>query len=324
MKRQIIRALALAFVLAVLLGALSGCADQERTDAEIVCTIYPIYDWTVEILGEHAERYKVLCLSDGGEDPHNYQPTVTEIAAVKDSRLFLSSGGITDAWVAEIAKPTGAWLTLIDEVELCTEDHSDHAHGDGHGHGETGHYHDDVDEHFWLSLENARRAVIAITEELCEIYAEDTAAVSDFRSNAAAYVERLVDLDTRYAEAVQAAERDTVLVADRFPYLYLFERYGIRYHAAFPGCSAETEASFATVASLIERVKELKLSVVLITETGKPDLAETVVAASGQGDVSILVLHSCQSVTEEERAGGMTYLSIMEENLAVVKAALAA
>ena len=316
--RLLRRGTALLLLCLVLLPLLCGCALTGKEHSEIVCTVYPLYDWTLAVLGDYAERYPVLLLSDNGNDPHNYQPTVREIAAVKDAALFLSVGGVSDAWAEEIAKPTGKWLTLLDAVELCGMDHEhhDHEHGDGHTH-------DEIDEHFWLSLGNAKRAVLAITEALSEVYADDAEAVAAFRKNAEAYTERLDTLDGRYRAAVAEAARDTVLVADRFPYLYLFSDYGIRSHAAFPGCSAETEASFATVVSLAKTLEELRLTTVLITETGTRDLADTVIAAAGRSDVSVLVLHSCQSVSLKERESGISYLSIMEENLAVLSAALA-
>lgn len=315
--RRTVSLVAALLALVLFVGVLSACGTQVETPA-IVCTVYPIYDWTLAVLGDYAKTYPVMLLSDNGDDPHNYQPTVREIAAARDAELFLSVGGISDAWAEEIAKPTGKWLTLIDAVELCGMDHAhhDHEHGDGHSH-------DEIDEHFWLSLGNAKKAVAAIAEALSEVYADDAEAVSAFTENAARYVEALDALDARYRSAVLAAERDTVLVADRFPFLYLFEDYGIHYHAAFPGCSAETEASFATVVSLARAVEELALSVVLVSETGTRELADTVIAASGREGVSVLVLHSCQSVSRDEREKGVTYLTIMEENLAVLSAALA-
>ena len=317
-------AVALLLLVFLLLPAFSGCAALSSWDTpDVVCTVYPIYDWTLAILGDYAEDYSVLLLSDNGNDPHNYQPTVREIAAIRDAAVFLSLGGVSDAWADEVAEPSGRWLAMIDAVELCESAH-EHSHGndDGHGHGHA-ETHSDVDEHFWLSLRNAERAVLAIAELLIEVYGEETDAAAAFRLNAERYVEALRELDARYVEALASKERDTVLVADRFPYLYLMNDYGIRYHAAFPGCSAETEASFATVASLSDALKNEGMPAVIITETGKRDLADTVIAASGRTDVAVLVLHSCQSVTKRDRDGGANYLSIMEENLAVLTAALA-
>lgn len=293
-----------------------GCGGGETDGAEIVCTVFPIYDWTREILGDRAEVYGLRLLSENGNDPHNYQPTVRDIVAATDATVLFAVGGISDVWVEEIAGREGKTLYLIDEVDLCEAEH-DHEEGAAHDHE---HGHSEIDEHFWLSLGNAKKAVAAIARALSEVYPADA---DTFARNAAAYSEKLDALDARYRSAVDSAARDTVIVADRYPFLYLFSDYGIHAHAAFPGCSAETEASFATVVSLAEAVRSGDVRVLLITETGTPDLARTVLAAAGRQDGEILTLHSCQSVTSAERAAGTDYLSVMEANLAVLTRALA-
>jgi len=306
-------------MLLLLLPLFTACAPHPRQSPAIVCTIYPIYDWVLQILGETADVYPVKLLSDNGNDPHNYQPTVGDLSFVADAALFLYVGGVSDDWAKEIAKPQGRVLALIDAVEICTAEHDHGAHGEHDGHD-----HSEIDEHFWLSLRNAQKAVAAITETLCAVYAADSASCATFRRNAAAYTDMLASLDKRYRDVVAAAPRDGILVADRFPFAYLTMEYGLYHHAAFPGCSAETEASVATVLSLIDAVKRDQVRVILITETGTAELANTVIASSGKDGIEVLVLHSCQSVSKRERENGTTYLSIMEENLAVLIRALAA
>lgn len=87
-----------------------------------------------------------------------------------------------------------------------------------------------------------------------------------YAENAAAYIGKLTDLDGQYQAAVDAASTHTLLFADRFPFRYLADDYGLTYYAAFSGCSAETEASFETVAFLAGKVDELSLPCVLTIE----------------------------------------------------------
>ena len=95
------------------------------------------------------------------------------------------------------------------------------------------------------------------------------------------------------------------------------------YYAAFSGCSAETEASFETVAFLAEKVDALSLPCVLTTETATHNIARTVVDNTTAKNQQILVLNSMQSVTADDVAAGASYLSIMEQNLEALKTALA-
>jgi zinc transport system substrate-binding protein len=215
-----------------------------------------------------------------------------------------------------------------DHDEDHDEDH-DHDHDEDHDHeddhdGEHDHDHDhehedEYDEHVWLSLRNARKLTAAIAEALAGI---DAANADAIRENAAAYDSKLQELDAKYTEAVENAAQKTVLFGDRFPFRYMTDDYGLTYYAAFTGCSAESEASFETIAFLAGKADELNLPAVLTIEGGNHKIADTVISASAKADRKVLTMNSMQSVTAEDVKNGMTYLSIMEENLNVLKEAL--
>ncbi len=187
----------------------------------------------------------------------------------------------------------------------CTED------------GEEAHSHDD--EHIWLSLRNAQVLVTAIADELSAMNPD---SADSYAVKLADYLAALVDLDDQYTTAVANATGDTILVADRFPLLYLVNDYGISYYAAFNGCSAETEASFETIVFLANKVDELGLATILTIENVQHQIAQTVSAATQAGGQQILVLDSMQSTTAADIAEGATYLNTMTENLAILTEAL--
>ena len=120
----------------------------------------------------------------------------------------------------------------------------------------------------------------------------------------------------------ESAAIKTVLFADRFPFRYLTDDYGLTYFAAFSGCSAESEASFETIAFLANKVSELNLPAVLTIESGNRKIADTVLSTANAADRKVLTLNSMQSVTAEDVENGITYLSMMEENLNALKEAL--
>ena len=98
--------------------------------------------------------------------------------------------------------------------------------------------------------------------------------------------------------------------------------YGLRYYAAFAGCSAETEASFETVSFLAKKVDELGLPCVLTIEGAQHRIAETIVQNTAGKNQRVLTMDSMQSTTSKDVANGATYLSVMEKNLSVLKEAL--
>jgi zinc transport system substrate-binding protein len=177
----------------------------------------------------------------------------------------------------------------------------------------------EADEHVWLSLKNAEILTGAVTDALC---ACDEANAQTYRQNLEAYQKKLEELDEAYAAVTKASSRNTVVFADRFPFRYLLDDYGIQYYAAFAGCSAETEASFDTVAFLAQQVNTLDLDVILQIERSAGKIADTVLHTAGKADVKVLTMDSMQAVTAKEVEEGSTYLSIMEKNLEVLREAL--
>ena len=177
----------------------------------------------------------------------------------------------------------------------------------------------EYDEHVWLSLKNAQTLVGAISDALQKLDPENK---DTYAANSQAYVKKLSALDGDYQAAVDGAAYKTVLFGDRFPFRYLVDDYGLNYYAAFAGCSAESEASFETVSFLAQKVDQLKLPCVLTIEGKQHQIAETIVQNTAEKNQKILTMDSMQSTTSRDVAAGVTYLSVMEKNLTVLKEAL--
>ncbi len=189
-----------------------------------------------------------------------------------------------------------------------------HEHEHEHEEGEI-----EYDEHVWLSLRNASTLVQSISDSLQKI---DVKNAESYKKNADQYVEKLTKLDEEYKAATSEATTKTLLFGDRFPFRYLVNDYGLDYYAAFVGCSAETEASFETISFLTEKVDELSLKAVMTIESSDHRIAETIVQNTKSKDQAILTMDSMQSTTSEDVESGTTYLSVMENNLSVLKEAL--
>lgn len=313
---------------------LTGCAAGDRSQGSeerklrITATIFPIYDWVMNILGENASDADVVMLLNSGTDLHSYQPTADDIMKISTSDVFIYIGGESDEWV-EDALSTAAnknmiVLNLLDIlgddakeeelVEGMQETEHDHEHEEEHEQ-EEGEY----DEHIWLSLRNAEVLVNSISKVL---QSADQEHAADYEKNTAAYVDQLNELDQKYKDAVSASSYDTLLFGDRFPFRYLTTDYGLSYYAAFAGCSAETEASFETVVFLAKKMDELDLHAIIALESSDQKLAETIIRNTESKDQKVLVMDSMQSATLKDAANGITYLSIMEKNLEILRQAL--
>ena len=333
----------LFLALTVAVSLLAGCGkknaaesgESESDKLRVVATIFPGYDWVRQIMGDRAAAADLTMLLDNGVDLHSYQPTTDDIIKVFDCDLFIYVGGESDGW-AENALKTAANkdIKVVSLLEVLGErvkteeivegmQDADHAHAHDHEHDhehEHGHDHEEeADEHVWLSLKNAAVLVGAISDALQELDPDNKGI---YAANAAAYIEKLSALDSAYQSAVDGAAHKAVLFGDRFPFRYLADDYGLRYYAAFAGCSAESEASFETVSFLAKKVDELELPCVLTIEGKNHKIAETIVQSTAMKNQKVLTMDSMQSMTSEDAANGTTYLSVMEQNLSVLREAL--
>ena len=318
MRKTISVLLAAAILFAIAAGCGAPVTDAE-TPIRIVTTIFPLYDWVRVILGDSAPNTELVLLQDSGVDLHSYQPTVDDIVAIAACDLFIYVGGESDSWVADaLAESTNPDTRVINLLDALGDLAKEEALIEGME-AEEEPEEVEYDEHIWLSLRNARALCGLIADTLAAIDPENSAA---YTANAAAYDAALETQDKAYEEAAASAAVHTVLFADRFPFRYLADDYGLSCYAAFAGCSAETEASFETVVFLADKLDELGLSAILQTESADGSIARTIRENTRTKDQKILTMDSLQSFTAADADNGASYLSVMEENLTVLRAAL--
>ena len=280
--------------------------DGKKVGSDYKYIGYYIQNWST---GTKAAMYRFEAVdrTSGAPICIEFNDHMIESAAPEHFHIRMSNESF-DA----IVDPEKSWPTFF-PADMTGEDLCEHMEGHGHDHEE------EADEHVWLSLKNAKTLVRAISDALQEL---DPDNKDTYAANTSAYIEKLSALDGAYQSAVDGAARKTVLFGDRFPFRYLVDDYGLSYYAAFAGCSAESEASFETVSFLAKKVDELKLPCVLTIEGKNHKIAETIVENTAEKNQKILTMDSMQSTTSEDVANGTTYLSVMEQNLSVLKEAL--
>ena len=264
-------------------------------------------------------------------DSHSFEPTPADMITIQNADVLICNGGAMEHWLervlSAVESPHMVIMTGMDYVDTVQEEIVEGME-DGHGH-EDGEVHDlisdeegpEYDEHVWLSLKNAQIFCTAIGDALAELDPDNAEA---YQANRESYNNILDRLDQEYQQAVDDAAKKTLLFGDRFPFRYLADDYGLTYYAAFAGCSAETEASFETIAYLAGKADELELSHILTIEGSDGKLAETIAKNMNGGEkaVTVLTMDSMQSKTAKDISDGAMYYLIMEDNLEVLKEAL--
>ena len=282
-------------VLLIILLIFSGCSagNTSATDNEtltITATIFPQYDFLREIT--KGADVQLDMLLPPGKEVHGFESTLSDIAKVSESDLFVYVGSEDDKWVEEVPSSGNTRIALTD---IITEYE---------------------DEHVWTSPKNAIKIVWSLKDALCTLDPENAEI---YISNTEKYVSELKKLDKSFEETVSKSENPTIVFAERFPFLNLAKAYGIKHYSAFEGCSTETEAGIKTINFLVEKVREENIPAIFIIEFSDAVVAEKISEETG---AEILQFHSCHNVTDEEFKNGETYLSLMTENLENLKIAL--
>lgn len=319
-------------VMALILSAsllAGGCQAPETAEdsgdgrIRVVTTIFPQYDFVREIAGDKADLKMLL---KPGEESHSYEPTPQDIIAIQESDVFIYVGGENDVWVEDIlaSMPESGMKTLrlLDCVDTVEEEHVEGMKESPGGHSHDGEETEDIhsvheiDEHVWTSPVNAAAIVEEITGLLTEADPENAKI---YEQNSRTYTEKLRKLDEEFREVTDNAERKLLVFGDRFPFRYFADEYGLDYYAAFPGCASDTEPSAATMAFLIDKVKEEKVPAVLKMELSSDNIASAVAEAAG---TQVRVFYSCHNLSAEQFENGEGYLSMMEQNVETLKEVL--
>lgn len=283
----------------------------------IVTSNYPAYDLISHIVDDSSS---VKVLLKPGADAHSFEPSPRDIATIETSDLFVYTGGENDEWISRILKSMSHdinTISMLDCVEPLRENLAfEHTAEEHHAH--EGHDHDEIafDEHVWTSPKNDILLLKAMTAKLSQLDPENKAK---FEKNADAYIQRFMALDKAFTEIIQGSKRQSIIVADRFPFLYFVHDYKLNYYAAFSGCAEDTEASARTIATLINKVEELNLPYVICQENSSEKLAKTI---ASETNTEVLTLNACHNLTLEQYREKVEMITLLEQNLQVLKKAL--
>ena len=296
-----------------------GAAESGKPD--VIATIFPYYDFARQIGGD---RIDLTLLLPAGRDSHSFEPTPVDMIRIGECDLFLYNGGEMEQWVDQaleaVENPGRLTVRMMDYVtpveEVLTESMElNHAHED-HDHGDGEIEEIEYDEHIWTSPKNAVVLARAVADGLI---AADPENQDYYEANLETLTGQLEELDSQIRQAVAEGSRNVVIFGDKFPFRYLADEYGLEYDAAFPGCGAEMEPSAASIAKLIDEVKEENIPVIYYVELSSTRTAEIISEETG---AEMLMLHSCHNVTRDDFQSGVTYVELMKRNLENLKKGL--
>ncbi len=302
---------------AVLVLSFVGCAkkdsstttaatkeEAQNTGLNIVCTIFPQYDF-MRAITKGVDGVNLKMLLAPGDESHSYSATLEDIAAIDSADLFIYVGGESDEWVKEVLKtasPKKA-IALTDLVKTLEESDEGILTKEEETEEEP-----TADEHVWTSLENTCEIIHALSQTMSEI---DGKHADVYTANADAYIKEFSNLDAKFVSLFAGVNNKTIVIADRNPFRYFCEEYGIKAIAAFAGCSSNNEIPLAVQNELIKAVKENGLQYVYVIELNTSSYGDSIAQQAGAQKA---VLNSCHNLSKEDFESGKTFLDMMTEN----------
>lgn len=299
------------FIISLLM--MTGCVSSTpRKDFNIVVTNFPCYDF-VRAITKNDPDISIKMLIKPGMDSHSYEPSPQDMVAVKESDLFFYVGGESDDWVNGLLSDMNKnkvikMLDLVSHLQL-----EEHVEGMEEEKGEE---EDEYDEHVWTSPQNAMEIVSRLTQKMILL---DSKHANNFKKNSNEYIKKIENVDHVIKNIVSLAKRKEIIVGDRFPLLYFAKEFNLTYHAAFPGCSEQTEPSASTISYLIDKTKDDQIPVVFKIELSNGQIARTI---SEETNTKVLTIQSMHNVSAEDFNNHETYVSIMMKNAEALKEAL--
>ena len=307
----LIAVLAVSTALAVPLSGSVTVYKKEK--ASVVATTFAPYDFSRQIAGEDAE---VSMLLAPGEESHTFEPTAADIMKIEECDVFVYGGGESDEWVKSMLSSvdTGkiSVVRMMDVTENLREEMLEGMEDEEHEHDDEDRD-EEYDEHVWTSPKNAERIVFAISKALCE---RDPENKNGYEERTRQYLEKLSALDEEFEAFSKKAAGRHFVVGDRFPFKYLADEYSLEFYAAFPGCSAQSDANPTTIAFLSEKVRNEKIPVIYKVDLSTGSVARSIADSTG---ARVETLWSCHVISADDFKNGETYLSLMQRNLSALE-----
>ena len=302
----------------VVFGKKNKTLNNNNTEKiKVTASNFASYDFLRAIIGDN-DNVELTFLLGPGKDAHSYDPTAQDLITIQNSDLFIYIGGEMEKWADRVLPTLDTGNTKVicvaDDIKTIDEQEIDGAEPEEEEDEEEGAF----DEHIWTSPDNAITMVNTLEKSMEEI---DSSNSSKYKQNAENYIAKIKNVDKQIQEIVDNKKRDRLVFGDKMPMQYFINYYKLQVSAAFSGCSTETEPSSKTIAYLVNKAKEEKTPVILYIELNNGKVANTIANEVGNG-CKAMQIQTLHNVSKTDFDNGETWVSLMERNLDVLKAAL--
>ena len=296
--------------LAVAALAASCASDDTATGTPVVAASFAPVEEILRKVG--GDEVRVVTIVPPGEEAHEYEPTAKDLQPLEQAGFVAYIGG---GFQEGVEKAIGGLpgsvrrIDLLDGLELLPVGEEIGA-TDGE---EEGHDHGGDDPHVWL--DPSRMALMAAaTADALKTAGADSAIID---ANLQAFTAELESLDARLRSGLSECD-SRLLVTGHHAFGYLASAYDLQ-QVPVAGISPSDEPSAATLQQVADFARENGVRTIFFEENLPADLARTLADEIG---ATTAVLDPIESLSDEQRAAGASYVSLMDQNLAAMREGL--
>jgi zinc transport system substrate-binding protein len=272
---------------------------------QVVTTLFPIYDFA-KVVGQ--DKVNVTLLLPPGVEAHSFEPKPDDVARINHADIFIYTGKFMEAWAENIITGvTNKNLSVVDAsrgITLIPDVFHD-----------SDKYAGLLDPHIWLDFTNSQLMVDSIAQAFSE---KDPENKLFYAYQAAEYNKKLSSLDDEYSVTFKKCKSQEIIYGGHYAFGYLAHRYGIKYLAA-QGISPDAEPTASDLAALVNQIKKDNIKYVFYEELTSPKIAQTL---SGETKTKLLQLNAAHNISKLQLEKGISFLSIMKNNLDNLKVGL--
>jgi zinc transport system substrate-binding protein len=279
------------------------------TKLQITTSFYPLYFFASQIGGDFVQ---VNNITPAGSEPHEYEPTSSQIRDIYQSKLFIFNGAGLDPWAAKIQSdleknnvPVVEITKDLEVLKPLEEEYKSLNSEEGA---------QQFDPHLWLDPVLAIRQAQIITQNLVKA---DPANKTVYEQNSAQLINKLNQLDQDFKQGLSKCLKNEIITSHNFMQ-YVAIRYGFK-SIPISGISPDSEPSSQDLSQIAKLVQQKGLKYIFTESLVSPKLSQTIAAETG---AKTLALNPVEGLSEDQQNSGQDYLTIQRQNLDNLKIAL--
>ncbi len=278
---------------------------SENKKLQVVTTLFPLYDFSKNI-GQ--DKVDVILLLPPGVEPHSFDPKPGDIIFINNADIFIYTGKFMEPWAEDILKSVANKNLLVVDassginlISLAPEDQNKNTAS--------------IDPHIWLDFDNDKTIIDLITAAFVK---KDPKNKLFYEKNAEEYKSKLTELDREYMSTLSYCKSKKIIYAGHYAFGYLVKRYDLEY-IAVQGLSPDAEPTANDLINIINQIKENNIKYIFYEELSSPKIAEMLSKETG---TKLLFLNPGANISKEQLESGVTFISIMKNNLENLKIGL--